>query len=57
MDSKMNYFIRGIDPQWWRLVRSTAALRGITVREMILKALEKEVGEKTITPLVQQDHH
>jgi len=37
------YILKDIDEGLWRKVKSLAALRGITIRELIIELLEKEV--------------
>jgi hypothetical protein len=38
-----DYILRGIDEKLWRKVKAIAALQGMTVKELIIKLLEKEV--------------
>lgn len=37
----MTYLLRDVDPALWRLVKSKAALEGLTVREAICKLLKE----------------
>jgi hypothetical protein len=37
-----DYILKGIDDQLWREVKAVAALRGLTVKDLIIKLLEKE---------------
>ena len=37
------YILKDIDKSLWRKVKAIAALRGITIKELILDLLEKEV--------------
>jgi len=37
------YILKGFDEGLWRKVKALAALRGITIKELILDLLEKEV--------------
>ena len=37
------YILKDIDKNLWRKVKSIAALRGITIKELIIGLLEKEV--------------
>lgn len=37
------YTLKEVDDKLWRKVKSLAALRGITIKELILDLLEKEV--------------
>ena len=38
-----DYILKGVDDKLWREVKAAAALRGMTVKEFIIKLLEKEV--------------
>jgi len=38
-----DYILKGIDDQLWRKVKAVAALQGISVKDLIIKLLEKEV--------------
>jgi hypothetical protein len=42
------YTMRGIDAEFWRQVRSQAALEGLTVRAFILKELAAALPLETI---------
>ena len=37
-----NYILRGIDDKLWREVKAVAALQGMSVKDLIIKLLEKE---------------
>jgi predicted DNA-binding ribbon-helix-helix protein len=37
-----DYILKGIDDQLWREVKAIAALQGMTVKDLIIKLLEKE---------------
>ena len=37
-----DYILKGIDDKLWREVKAIAALQGMTVKELIIKLLEKE---------------
>jgi hypothetical protein len=37
-----DYILRGIDDKLWREVKATAALQGLTVKDLIIKLLERE---------------
>ncbi len=37
------YTLKEVDDKLWRKVKSLAALRGMTIKELILGLLEKEV--------------
>ena len=37
-----NYILRGIDDKLWREVKAVAALQGMSVKNLIIKLLEKE---------------
>lgn len=37
------YTLTEVDDKLWRKVKAIAALRGITIRDLIIKLLEKEV--------------
>ncbi len=37
------YILKGFDESLWRKVKALAAIRGITVKELILSLLENEV--------------
>lgn len=37
------YTLKDVDDKLWRKVKSLAALRGMTIKELILDLLEKEV--------------
>ena len=38
-----DYILKGVDDKLWREVKAAAALRGMTVKDLIIKLLEKEV--------------
>jgi len=38
-----SYTLKEVDDKLWRKVKSLAALRGMTIKELILDLLEKEV--------------
>ena len=38
-----SYTLKEVDDKLWRQVKSLAALRGMTIKELILDLLEKEV--------------
>ena len=38
-----SYTLKDVDDKLWRKVKSLAALRGMTIKELILDLLEKEV--------------
>ncbi len=38
-----SYILREVDDKLWRKVKSIAALRGITIKDLIIELLEKEV--------------
>ncbi len=40
-----DYILKGVDDKLWREVKATAALQGMTVKELIIKLLEKEVNK------------
>jgi len=40
-----DYILKGVDDKLWREVKATAALRGMTVKELIIRLLEKEVNK------------
>ena len=42
------YILKDIDKNLWRQVKSIAALRGITIKELIINLLEKEVKKRKI---------
>ena len=37
-----NYILRGIDDKLWREVKAVAALQGMSVKDLIIRLLEKE---------------
>jgi predicted HicB family RNase H-like nuclease len=37
-----DYILKGIDDKLWRKVKAVAALQGISVKDLIIKLLEKE---------------
>lgn len=37
------YILKGFDEDLWRKVKSLAALRGMTIKDLIIDLLEKEV--------------
>ena len=37
------YTLKEVDDKLWRKVKSIAALRGITIKDLIIELLEKEV--------------
>ena len=37
-----DYLLKGIDDQFWREVKAVAALQGMSVKDLIVKLLEKE---------------
>ena len=37
-----DYILKGIDDQLWREVKAVAALQGMSVKDLIIKLLEKE---------------
>ena len=37
-----DYILRGIDAKLWREVKAVAALQGLSVKDLIIKLLEKE---------------
>jgi hypothetical protein len=37
-----DYYLKGIDDQLWREVKAVAALQGMSVKDLIIKLLEKE---------------
>jgi hypothetical protein len=37
-----DYILKGIDDKLWREVKAVAALQGMTVKDLIIKLLEKE---------------
>jgi len=39
----INYILRNIDPDLWRKVKIRAAVRGITIRQLIINLLKREV--------------
>ena len=43
-----DYVLRGVDAKLWRRIKALAALRGITIRELIIGLLEKEVKNSKI---------
>jgi len=38
-----SYILREVDGKLWRKVKAIAALRGMTIKELIIDLLEKEV--------------
>ena len=38
-----SYTLKEVDDKLWRKVKSVAALRGITIKDLIIELLEKEV--------------
>ena len=38
-----SYILREVDEKLWRKVKSLAALRGMTIKDLIIELLEKEV--------------
>ena len=38
-----SYILREVDEKLWRKVKAIAALRGMTIKELIIELLEKEV--------------
>jgi hypothetical protein len=37
-----DYYLKGIDDKLWREVKAVAALQGLSVKDLIIKLLEKE---------------
>jgi hypothetical protein len=37
-----DYYLKGIDDKLWRKVKAVAALQGMSVKNLIIKLLEKE---------------
>jgi hypothetical protein len=37
-----DYYLKGIDDKLWRKVKAVAALQGMSVKNFIIKLLEKE---------------
>jgi hypothetical protein len=37
-----DYILKGIDDKLWREVKAVAALRGMSIKDLIIKLLEKE---------------
>jgi hypothetical protein len=37
-----DYILRGIDDKLWREVKAVAALQGVSIKDLIIKLLEKE---------------
>ena len=37
-----DYILKGIDDKLWRKVKAVAALQGLSVKDLIIKLLEKE---------------
>jgi predicted HicB family RNase H-like nuclease len=37
-----DYILRGIDDKLWREVKAAAALQGVSIKDLIIKLLEKE---------------
>ncbi len=37
-----DYILKGVDDKLWREVKAIAALQGMTVKDLIIKLLEKE---------------
>jgi predicted HicB family RNase H-like nuclease len=37
-----DYYLKGIDEKLWREVKAVAALQGLSVKDLIIKLLEKE---------------
>ena len=37
-----DYILKGIDDQLWREVKAVAALQGMSIKDLIIKLLEKE---------------
>jgi hypothetical protein len=37
-----DYILKGIDEKLWRKVKAVAALQGMSVKDLIIKLLEKE---------------
>lgn len=37
------YLLTKIDPEFWRRVKSVAASEGVTIRDLIIRLLEKEM--------------
>ena len=38
-----DYILRGIDDKLWREVKAVAALQGVSIKDLIIKLLEREV--------------
>ena len=38
-----SYTLRGLDDEFWRQVKIIAATKRITIRDLIIKLLEKEI--------------
>jgi hypothetical protein len=37
-----DYILKGIDDKLWREVKAVAALQGVSIKDLIIKLLEKE---------------
>ena len=37
-----DYILRGIDDKLWREVKAVAALQGVSIKDLIIKLLERE---------------
>ena len=38
-----DYILRGIDDKLWREVKAVAALQGVSIKDLIIKLLKREV--------------
>jgi len=41
----MDYTLRGVDDELWRKFKARAALKGMTIKDLLIELLEREVGE------------
>lgn len=42
----MNYYLKGIDPDFWRKVKSRAAMEGKPIKGVIVELLKKWLRER-----------
>lgn len=42
----MNYYLKDVDPEFWRKVKSRAAAEGKSIKDVIIELLKKWLREK-----------
>jgi hypothetical protein len=45
-EENMNYYLKDVDPEFWRKVKSRAATEGKSIKDVIIELLKKWLREK-----------